>query len=138
VKTKDIKINAKLIRSYKPCIEGLANFNRHYKDISIKTLINSSNISYEHKVWLLRHIVPPDLLVLWAIDSSFAAYEYSDITAAANAAEYAANSAYYATKAAAYAANAAANYAYAANGAANGASAQNERLQALLYFIEGE
>jgi hypothetical protein len=166
MKTKDIRVNKELIMKYEPCLDGLANFNAHHTDISITELINSENISYEHKVWLLRHIVPPDLMVLWAIDSSFAAYEYSVIYVnnniyADNALYYAANAAnapYYATNyyadAAYYAANAAnaadsadsadtANYAvyaavYAANGAANGANAQNERLQALLYLIENE
>ena len=129
MKTKDIRVNKELIMKYDPCISGLDNFNKHYKDISIKKLINSKNISYEHKVWLLRHIVPPDLLVLWAIDSSFAAYEYSHISA--NAADYAAGAAGAAANAAVYAADAA-NYANAAN------YAKNERLQSLLYFIENE
>jgi len=144
MKTKDIRINAKLIRSYKPCIEGLANFTEHYTDISIKEFINSKNISYNHKVWLLKHIVPTDLLVLWAIDSSFVAYKYYDIST--NAADYAAGAAGAAANAAVYApyyaAGAAANAAvYAADAAANGANganSQNERLQSLLYFIENE
>ena len=138
MKTKDIRINAKLIRSYKPCIEGLANFTEHYKDISIKELINSKNISYEHKVWLLRRIAPTGLLVLWAIDSAFAAYEYANISSnyyAADSADYAIAAANAADYAAYYASDAAD---YAVNGAANGASAKNERLQALLYFIENE
>ena len=114
MKTKDIRINKELIMKYKPCIEGVDNFNKHYTDISITELINSENISYVHKVWLLVHIVPKELMILWAIDSSFAAYEHSVI--------------------AAYAAACAAIY------AANGASynAKNERLQSLLYFIENE
>ena len=156
MKTIDIRINAKLIRKYEPCIEGLANFNRHYKDISIKTLINSKKISYEHKIWLLKRIVNIDLLILWSIDSSFAAYKYSVIKfdyyaadaadaasdysnaayhaiTAANAAEYAITAyyaAYYAAYAAEYAANAADFY--------DKDNAKNERLQALLYFIETE
>jgi len=163
MKTIDIRINEKLIRRYEPCLDGLDNFNEYYTDISIKKLINSKKISYEHKVWLLKYIVPVDLLVLWAIDSSFAAYEYPNIAAAANAADYAANAAYHATKADYYATNAAANYAKAADYAINAANAaayaikaadyaikadyhatffaanaKNERLQSLLYFIEGE
>jgi hypothetical protein len=153
MKTIDIRINEKLIRRYEPCLDGLANFNEHYTDISIKKLINSKKISYEHKVWLLRIIVPIDLLVLWAIDSSFAAYKYPDITAAANAADHATNAAYYATKADDYATNAAANYANAAYFAIKAADyaikadyhatfyaakAKKERLQSLLYFIENE
>ena len=166
MKTKDIRINEKLIRSYKPCIEGLTSFTEHYKDISIKTLITSKKISYEHKVWLLGHIVPPELLVLWAIDSSFAAYKYSDIRfdyyasgaadAAADAMYYVNNNTYYAISAAVYAANAAyfaAPYSsftaavYAVNAAYFSApynsvtayyNAQKERLQSLLYFIENE
>ena len=166
MKTKDIRINAELIMRCDSYLAGSDNFNKHYKDISIRTFINSKNISYYDKIWLLKQIVPKELMVLWAIDSSFAAYEYSVIYVnnniyADNALYYAANAAnapYYATNyyvnAAVCAANAAdtadtadtantANYAvyaavYAANGAANGASAQNERLQSLLYFIEGE
>jgi len=149
MKTKDIRINKELIMKYKPCIEGVDNFNKHYTDISITELINSENISYYNKVWLLRYIVPVDLLVLWAIDSSFAAYEYSVISSnyyaitaavdAANAADYAITAPYYAANAAANAATNAAYYAItAADYAANGASAQNDRLQSLLYFIENE
>jgi len=146
MKTKDIRINAKLIRSYKPCIEGLANFTEHYTDISIKQLINSKKIDYEHKVWLFKKIVPIDLLILWAIDSAFAAYEYANISSnyyTADAADYAItadNAAYYAATAI-YAADYAANAAYyAANGADfyDKDNAKNERLQALLYFIETE
>ena len=136
MKTKDIKINEALIMKYSPCREGLANFNRHYKDISIKTLINSKNISYDDKVWLLRIIVPKELMVLWSIDSAFAAYEYSAYGPfasaaardAANAASDYSNAAHYAVIAAAYAA-------HAARGDGN---AQNKRLQSLLYFIKNE
>ena len=156
MKTVDIRINEKLICRYGPCLEGLDNFNEYYTDISIKELINSEKIDYEHKVWLLKYIVPIDLLVLWAIDSSFAAYEYPSISAAANAADYASDAAYHATKADYYATNAAANYAKAADYAINAtnvaayaikaadyatffaANAKKERLQSLLYFIENE
>jgi len=143
MKTKDIRVNEELIMKYKPCLDGLANFKKHYKDISIKQLINSKKISYDHKVWLLKHIVPTELLVLWAIDSSFAAYKYSDTTN--RAAYYSEQAAYYAAynddyyaEYVAYNAVRAASAANAAANAANGATAQNERLQALLYFIEGE
>jgi len=159
MKTKDIRINKELIMRYNPCLEGLDNFNKHYTDISIKELINSENISYDHKVWLLKHIVPTDLLVLWAIDSSFAAYEYS--ATANRAAYYAEQAAYYAAYnddyyaeyvaynavRAANAANAAANAALSATATATYAyrydgisvhDAQDERLQSLLYFIENE
>jgi len=148
MKTKDIRINEKLIRSYKPCIEGLTSFTEHYKDISIKTLITSKKISYEHKVWLLGHIVPPELLVLWAIDSSFAAYKYSDIRFdyyASGAADAAADAMYYVNNNTYYATNAAANYAVNAayfsapyNSVTAYYNAQKERLQSLLYFIENE
>ena len=153
MKTIDIRVNEELIMKYYPCREGLDNFNKHYKDISIKEFINSEKISYDDKIWLLRIIVPKELMFLWAIDSSFAAYKnsvissnYYTITAAANAAYYAANGAYYAANAA-DAANAAANAPYYAVNASreviggsvlNTIDAQKERLQALLYFIENE
>jgi len=147
VKTKDIRINEALIMKYEPCLGGLANFNRHYKDISIKTLINSKNISYDDKIWLLRIIVPKELMVLWAIDSSFATYEYSVIYSVYW--DLASDAANYATTAAANAANAASDYsnaahyaviaaAYAAHAARGDANARKERLQSLLYFIENE
>jgi len=147
MKTKDIKINEALIMKYSPCREGLANFNRHYKDISIKTLINSKNISYDDKVWLLRIIVPKELMVLWSIDSCFATYEYSVIYSVCW--DLASDAADYAITAAANAANAASDYsnaahyaviaaAYAAHAARGDGNAQNKRLQSLLYFIEGE
>jgi hypothetical protein len=140
MKTKDIRINEALIMKYSPCREGVANFNRHYKDISIKTLINSKNISYDDKIWLLRIIVPKELMVLWSIDSSFVTYEYSVIyftyrDFASDAASNAANAASDYSNAAHYAVTAAAYAAHAARGDGN---AQNKRLQALLYFIEGE
>jgi len=156
MKTIDIRINAKLIRSYKPCIDGIVNFNKHYTDISIKQLINSKNISYRDKLWLLKKIIPTELLILWAIDSAieseasaFAACEYSATysaceysvisstyrdfafeaaTTAANAVSDCSNAAYHAGLAASYAAQAARSY----------DNAQNERLQALLYLIENE
>ena len=158
MKTKDIRINKELILKYNPCLDGLDNFNMHYTDISIKKLINSKKISYDHKVWLLRRIAPTGLLVLWAIDSSFAAYKnfdnnsnyygpYHATKAAACAADYAADAAannapYSAATAAVYAADAEYYAAFAASYAAHPAhfyeNAQNERLQALLYFIENE
>ena len=149
VKTKDIRVNKELIMKYRPCPDGLDNFNKYYKDISIKELINSKKISYKHKVWLLRRITPTDLLVLWSIDSAFAAYEYSDTTNraayyaehTAYHAEYAANAeytAYYAGYAAYYAVRAAEAVYYAFNSAFFKDNAQDERLQALLYFIETE
>ena len=84
MKTKDIRINAKLIRSYKPCLNGLKNFNKHYTDISIKQLINSKKISYDDKVWLLKRIVNIDLLDPWAIDNSIASYKNSSWNDAQN------------------------------------------------------
>jgi len=75
MKTIDIRINQELIKKYKPCPEGIKNFKEYYTDISIEELINSTRISYVDKTWLLKKIVPMDLLVLWAIDSSFSAYD---------------------------------------------------------------
>ena len=84
MKTKDIRVNAKLIMKYEPCLGGLANFKKHYKDISIKELINSKNISYDDKIWLLKRIVNIDLLDPWAIDNSIASYKNSSWNDAQN------------------------------------------------------
>ena len=139
--TKDIRINAKLIRRYDPCLGGLANFKKHYKDISIKELINSKKISYDDKIWLLKRIVNIDLLALWAIDNSIASYKNSVcygvyvaaadsiIDKAADYPEYISRFAYYT---AAYAAS------YAASDSISWNKAKKERLQSLLYFIENE
>ena len=144
MKTRDIRVNKELIMKYETCIEGLDNFNKHYTDISIKTLINSEKISYDDKIWLLRIIVPKELMVLWSIDSAFAAYEYSVIYSvywdfASNAASNAANAASDYPNAAHYAVIAASNAAnYAASDSFSWNEAKNERLQSLLYFIEWE
>jgi len=162
MKTIDIRVNEALIKKYDPCPKGVVNFNKHYTDISIKTLINSSNISYGDKIWLLKQIVPSELMVLWSIDSAFAAYEYSpnviyryscdfafNASNDATFADYAANNIVIPTddtpmNVAGYAISAA-NYAVdAAKCAVDAAdfydkdNAQNERLQALLYLIENE
>jgi len=135
MKTKDIRINKELIMKYEPCLGGLANFKRHYTDISITELINSENINYDHKIRLLRHIVPTELLVLWALDGSIAAYEYSacyEVYAAA-VASIIANAGYpdYVSR-----------FAYHTSSYIHSSSswneAKNERLQSLLYFIENE
>ena len=131
-----MKITTKLIKSLNPCQSRLDNYLLHYKNFkgSARQFFELEHINHSDKLWVVLRLVSHDIQVIFALEGSFAATEYSilaDDAHAAYAYAGAANAAYYAYYAATNAA------------AANAAAAaykqeQSRQLEALVYLIKGE
>jgi hypothetical protein len=138
---KTIKINTRIIKSFKPCQDRLDNWLSHYKSFNgpISKFLNLKNITHRDKLWIFLRLLPKEHLGPIAADfaeevvniyerynadssvlkTAIAAARGNDIAAARNAG----NGAYVSADAAAHAAYAASIAAFDADAAAYAAYA---------------
>ena len=126
-----MKINAELIKSFKPYQDRWGNYLKHYKhqDFTLDQFCKLTRITKQDKLWLLCRLLTQDQVVVFCLDAALRCLS-STANAAADHIYYAACEAADVNAAACDAANAAADHiyyaAYIANPSCDAASDASE------------
>ena len=70
---KNSTFNSDYIKTLKPCKNGLDNFILNYPNFNgkLSELLQLNNISYDHKIWLVKKTVNLKILQQWALECSY-------------------------------------------------------------------
>ena len=65
----NIQINTKKLKELKPCADRFKNSLKHYREFcgSFNEFLDLDKITYDDKVFVIKKLVPKEVLVKWAI-----------------------------------------------------------------------